>query len=104
MTMPKRMRLIFAAATLSAVSAVCAAQAADQPGQTTTPNSDQQQAAPIERAYSNHAYRSGQVSPVTLAPGQTIAPKTDSSVNPIEGVWLRVGAQSSVKEVARDAN
>ena len=102
--MPKRMRLIFAAATLSAVSAVCAAQAADQPGQTTTPNSDQQQAAPIERSYPNHAYRSGQVSPVTLAPGQTIAPKTDSSVNPIEGVWLRVGAQSSVKEVARDAN
>src|ERR1700761_1109747 len=110
MTMPKRMRLIFAAATLSAVSAVCVAQAEQQPGQTTTPNSDQQEAAPIQRGYPNHAYRGGQVpqpaavSPLTLAPGETIAPKTDSNVNPIEGVWLRVGAQSSVKEVTRDAN
>jgi hypothetical protein len=112
MTMAKQMRLMLAAAILSAVSAVCTAQAVEQPGQANS-NSAQQQAAPIEHAYPNpHNYPSGQIpqpiepaepAPLTLAPGQTIAPKTEASVNPIEGVWLRVGAQSSVKEVARDA-
>jgi hypothetical protein len=111
MTMPKQIRLFFATATLSAVSAICTAQAVEQPGQAKSDST--QEAAPIERAYPNHsAYRDGQlpqpvgpaeVSPVTLAPGQTISPTTDSSVNPIEGVWLRVGAQSSVREVSRDA-
>ena len=111
--MPKRMRPILAAAVLSAVSAVCAAQAADQPGQTASANFEQQQAAPIERAYPRQQtlqsrpaaepVEPAEAAPLTLAPGETIAPKMTSSVNPIPGVLLRVGPQSNVKEVSRDA-
>src|ERR1700743_472076 len=99
MTMPRQVRVFFASAPLLGGSAVWGAQAADPPGQTS--NSDQQEAPPIQRVTPNHAYRSGPipqpvgpaaVSPMTLAPGETIAPKTDSNVNPIEGVWLRGGA------------
>lgn len=111
MTMPGQIRLLLAVATLSAASVVCAAQTADQPGQVNS-NSEQQQAAPIERAYPNHAYARGEVpqpiepaeaAPLKMTPGQTIATKTLESVMPIEGVLLRVGADSSVKEVASDA-
>ena len=52
MTMARQIRLILAVATLSAAGAVCAAQTAGQPGQANS-NSEQQQAAPIERAYPN---------------------------------------------------
>ncbi len=111
MTMPGQIRLLLGVATLSAVSAVCAAQTADQPGQASS-NSEQQQAAPIERVYPNHSYAREEISqpiepaeapPLKMAPGQTIAPNTLESVMPIEGVLLRVGAESSVKEVASDA-
>ena len=110
--MPKQIRLMLAAATLSAVSAVCAAQTADQPGPTNS-NFEQQQAAPIERAYPRQETRGGgqipqpvepqEAAPLTLTPGETISPKMTSSANPIPGVLLRVGPQSSVKEVSRDA-
>jgi hypothetical protein len=42
--------------------------------------------------------------PLTMAPGQTIASKTLATARPIEGVLLRVGADSSVKEVSSDAS
>lgn len=106
--MRKQMRLILAAATLSAVSAVGAAQTADQPGPANS-NLEQQQAAPIERAYPNHAYARGPVQqpvetgPLTMTAGQTISPHRQATVKPVEGVLLRVGAQSSVKEVSSDA-
>lgn len=111
MTMARQIRLILAVATLSAAGAVCAAQTAGQPGQANS-NFEQQQAAPIERAYPNHAYANGPVpqpiepaeaAPLKMAPGETITPKTLATVMPIEGVLLRVGAGSSVKEVASDA-
>jgi hypothetical protein len=100
MTMPKQMRLILAAATLSAVSAVCAAQAADQPGPANS-NFEQQQAAPIEHAYSNqNSYPSGQmpapVNPVSIAPGTT------TTTVPIQGVMLRVAPESSVQQVSNE--
>ena len=104
---------MLAGATLSAASAVCAAQTADQPGQATPNSVEQQQAAPIERAYPNHAYARGPIPqpmepaeapPLTMAPGQTISPKTEANARPIEGVLLRVGAESSVKEVSSDAS
>ena len=110
--MPKQIARVIAAATLSAISAVCAAQAADQTGQASS-SFEQQQAAPIERAYPRQeAPQSGQVpqpvepveaAPLTMTPGQTITPKMTSNVSPIQGVLLRVGPESSVKEVSRDA-
>jgi hypothetical protein len=77
-TMPKRMRLILAAATLSAVSAVCSAQAANQ---SASANSNTMQAAaPIERAYpSQNTYPGGQtqqptIAQASIAPGEDVAP------------------------------
>lgn len=103
--MPKQMRLILAAATLSAVSAVCAAQAADQPGPANS-NFEQQQAAPIEHAYSNeNNYPSGQmqerVGPAT-GTTETAGPGTTETSEPIQGVMLRVAPQSSVQQVSNE--
>ena len=39
-----------------------------------------------------------------MTPGQTITPKMTSNANPIPGVLLRVGPQSSVKEISSDAS
>lgn len=111
MTTPRQMRLMIAAATLSAAAAVCSAQAANQPGPV---NSTEQQAAPIERAYPNQnmspsgpppqAAGPTQVAPVTIAPGQEISPTAgEAQATPIPGVILRIGQQSSVQEVSSDA-
>jgi len=104
MTMPKQMRLFLAAATLSAASAVCSAQAANQSGPAM-----QTEAAPIERAYPNqNANDGGQLSQslteTTIAPGGDLAPAAgEEQANPITGVTLRVGPQSSVEDVSSTA-
>jgi hypothetical protein len=91
MTLAKQMRLILAAATLSAVSAVCAAQAAQQTSPANS-NFEQQEAAPIKRATpAENNYPKA-------APGQEL-PQTTV---PIPGVMLRVAPQSSVKQVSTD--
>jgi hypothetical protein len=75
----------------------------------------EQQAAPIEHAYSNqNTYASGQmpqrvgppqISSVTIAPGQEVSLTAgEEQATPIEGVVLRVGAQSTVQEVSSDAH
>ena len=106
MTMPRQMRILLAAATLSAASAVCSAQAANQSGPASTM---QTEAAPIERAYpSQNTYQNGQISQsltqTTIAPGQDLQPSSgEEQANPIPGVTLRVGPQSSVQEVSANA-
>lgn len=105
MTTPRQMRRILAAATLSAATAVCAAQAANQPGPE-TPN--ETQAAPIERAYPNQnryqrPWTAGPISQATIAPGQDLASGGgEAQASPIEGVILRVGPHSRVEEVSSD--
>jgi hypothetical protein len=103
MTMPKQMRLYLAAATLSAVSAVCAAQAADQPGPANSNSlQTQTEAAPIERAYpdQNH-YANGPAA--NGAGSNTAAPGVNTTTEPIAGVMLRVTPQSEVQQVSSDA-
>lgn len=110
MTMPKQMRIMLAAATLSAAAAVCSAQAANQSGPANT-SEFQNQAAPVERAYANqNTYEGGEipqpvgVSPVATAPGGDVAPTAgEVQATPIQGVILRVGAHSNVQEVSSDA-
>ncbi|HEV2577975.1 MAG TPA: hypothetical protein VGU25_12265 [Acidobacteriaceae bacterium] len=112
MTTPRQMTTMLAAATLFAATAVCSAQTANQPGPVNS-TVQEQQAAPIEHAYANqntyhYAYpqRVGppQISPVTIGPGQEISPTTgEAQATPIEGVILRVGPQSKVREVSSDA-
>jgi hypothetical protein len=105
--MARQMRLMIAAATLSAACAVGAAQTADQPGPVNS-TVQQQQPAPIERGYpSQNRYAGPQMPPVTqatIAPGQDLASTSgEAEATPIEGVTLRVGPQSSVKDVSSDA-
>jgi hypothetical protein len=110
MTMPRQMTTILAAATLFAATAVCSAQTANQPGPVNS-TVQEQQAAPIERAYPNqNSYQNGQmpqpvgparVSPVTIAPGEAVSPtRGEAQATPIQGVILRVGPQSKVEEVS----
>ncbi len=113
MTTPRQMTTILAAATLFAASAVCSAQTAN-PGPVNS-TVQEQQAAPIERAYPNqntypNTYSGGQmpqrvgpaqIAPVTIAPGQEVSPTTgEAQATPIQGVILRVGPQSEVQEVS----
>ena len=86
--MPKQMRLLLAAATLSAVSAVCAAQTADQPGPVNS-NSFQTEAAPIEHAYTKQ--------------NNSSAGQIPQTTEPVAGVMLRVTPQSEVQQVSSDA-
>ncbi len=93
--MVRQFRTIIAAAALTTVAAVCAAQAPQsQPDAA-------QHAAPIQRAYAGQ-YQSGERR-VTLAPGETLSPAAnDATAIPIPGVLLRVGPHSSVREVSSD--
>lgn len=113
--MPRQMRTMVAAAILTTACAVGAAQTPNQPGPVNS-TEQQQQAAPIERAYpdqNQNTYNGGpmpqsagarQISPATIAPGQAISPTTgEAQATPIPGVILRVGPQSSVQEVSSDA-
>lgn len=87
--MPRQMRTMIAAATLSTVSAVCAAQAA---GQTGPGNSDEmQEAAPVERAYANPG--GGEMPP---------PPPSISQSAPMQGVLLRVAPHSDVQQVSSE--
>jgi hypothetical protein len=103
--MVSQFRLVLAATALATVAAVGAAQAPQsQPDAA-------QQPAPIQRAYPGQ-YQSGQmaqpvapapVGPVSIAPGQTLSSAADiETAMPIEGVMLRVGTRSSVREVSSD--
>lgn len=86
--MPRQMRAMIAAATLSTVSAVCAAQAV---GQTGPGNSDaMQEAAPVERAY---AYQGGGEVPPSMPPPPSIRQSA-----PMQGVLLRVAPHSDVQQ------
>jgi hypothetical protein len=104
--MAKQMRLVLAAATLSAVSAVCAAQTAGQSGPANL-NSTQTEAAPIEHAHvanNNHPAGERPLTQVTIAPNEEVAPGGgEAQANPTPGVILRVGMQSAVREVTSDA-
>ena len=103
--MAKQMRLVLAAATLSAVSAVCAAQTAGQLGPANS-TSMQTEAAPVERASADHNKFPASERPltqVTIAPNEEIAPGNgEAQANPAPGVILRVGMQSAVRELASD--
>jgi hypothetical protein len=87
--MPRQMRTTIAVATLSMISAVCAAQAA---GNTGPGDSDAvQEAAPVERAY---AYQGG---------GEMPMPPSDlNQSSPMQGVLLRVGPHSDVQQVSSE--
>ncbi|HEX5283032.1 MAG TPA: hypothetical protein VFW30_02845 [Bryocella sp.] len=101
MTTPKQMTTMLAAATLFAATAVCSAQIAN-PGPVNS-TVQEQQAAPIERAYPNQNRYAGppRISSVTIAPGQEVSPAAgQAQATPIEGVILRVGPQSTVQEVS----
>src|SRR5580704_5854876 len=97
MTMPRQIRVFLAAATLSAVTAACAAQTAGQSGLTDS-NSQQTEAAPIERAYSNqNNYPGGQMpqtGPAMNGPATNQAmpapPAMSTTTEPVAGVMLRV--------------
>lgn len=109
MTTPRQMTKILAAATLFAATAVCSAQTAN-PGPVNS-TIQEQQAAPIERAYPNQIYPNQnryagppQISSVNIAPGQEVSPTSgEAQAIPIEGVILRVGPQSTVQEVSSGA-
>ena len=105
MTMATRMRLVLAAATLSAVSAVCAAQTAGQSGPANS-NSMQTEAAPIEHAYAErHNYPASErpLTQVAIAPNEEVAPGGgEAQANPAPGVIVRVGMQSAIREVASE--
>src|SRR6185437_17107884 len=105
-TMATRMRLVLAAATLSAVSAVCAAQTAGQSGPANS-NSMQAEAAPIEHAYvakNNLPAGEKPLTQMTIAPNEEVAPGSgEAQANPTQGVILRVGMHSAVREVTSDA-
>ena len=90
--MAKQIRLILAGATLSAVSAVCAAQTAGQPGPANL--NSEQQAAPVERAYPNQNNYAG---------AQNATPPANQTTIPIQGVMLRVTPQTSVRQVSNPA-
>jgi len=99
---------MLAVATLTATAAVCAAQTASKPGPASA-NSMQMEAAPIEHAYPNqtypnqNAYSNGQLTQATIAPGEDVAPGArEAQTTPIQGVILRVGAQSVVREVSSE--
>ena len=110
MTMPRQIRLFLAAATLSAATAACAAQTAGQSGLTDS-NSQQTEAAPIERAYSNqNNYPGGQMpqtGPAMNGPAMNQAmpapPAMSTTTEPVAGVMLRVAPGSSVQQVSSDA-
>ncbi len=98
--MPKQKRLILAAATLSAVSAVCAAQTVGQSGPANS-NSMQTEAAPVERAYPNqNNYPGGPMA--EPATNEAVASGVSTTTEPIAGVMLRVAPQSSVEQVSSD--
>ncbi len=103
--MAKQMRLVLAAATLSAVGAVCAAQTAGQSGPANS-TSMQTEAAPVEHAYADHNnLRAGErpLTEVTIAPHEEIVPGSgEAQANPTPGVILRVGMHSAVREVTSD--
>jgi hypothetical protein len=110
MKTPRQFRTLLAMATLSAVSAVCGAQAANQPGPPSSNSNLTQEAAPIERAYPNQnsypGVRNGPppVTSVTLQSGQEIATGAGQKIaTPISGVMLRVGPQSVARLVSSDA-
>jgi hypothetical protein len=63
----------------------------------------EQQAAPIQRAYPNQNRYAGppQISSANIAPGQEVSPTAgEAQATPIQGVILRVGPQSTVQEVS----
>lgn len=102
--MPKQLRLMLAAATLSAVSAVCAAQAVAQSGPANE-SSMQSEAAPIERAYPDqNNYYGGGPSANEAVPNAAPNPVTGAptTAQPITGVMLRVAPQSVVEQVSSD--
>lgn len=112
--MPKQMKVILAAAILSAVSAVCAAQTANQPGSANSnsnqTDSVQTEAAPIEHAFPNQPNQNrvpASEMPLTetkIGPNEEVAPGAgEAQATPTPGVILRVGAQSAVREVSSDA-
>lgn len=104
--MAMQMRQVLAVATLSAVSAVCAAQTAGQSGPANS-NSMQTEAAPVERAYPQQNNSTGGPSAneaaATAAPSAAMAaPTAPTTTEPIAGVMLRVTPQTSVKQVSSD--
>jgi hypothetical protein len=121
LTMPRQLKSLFAAATLTAACAVAAAQTAGQPGPPNQNAVQQQQAAPIEHAYPNNTYalpnnsyagpeaqsaRARAMPPlqvVTLQPGQEVSPRGEATAEPAQGVFLRLGAHSVLREVSSDA-
>lgn len=107
MLMPRQMRMMIAAATLSTAAAVCAAQTANQSGPGNM-NEMQVQAAPIEHAYPNqNSYQApaGQpsIAQESIAPGQDLSANAgEAQATPIQGVILRVGPKSNVEEVSSE--
>jgi hypothetical protein len=102
--MPRYTAILLAMATLAVPAAVCSAQSAEPAGPSA--NITQSQPAPIERAYpvtnnGNHSYADESVA---LAPGQALSTADHiSSAEPVQGVFLRVGQNSAVREVSANA-
>lgn len=104
--MPRYTILLLAVATVGATAVVCAAQGANQAGPTTS--ATQAQPAPIERAYpvspNGDGYGAHSSGRSALLPGQLLAAQRGTArVEAVQGVYLRVGEDSAVREISADA-
>lgn len=118
--MPRYTAFLLAVATLAATAAISSAQTTDPAGPAA--NATQSQPAPIERDYpaastpeDSRGYSNGGYAyhsyvnrysnrSETLSAGQTLAARGGTaSAEPVQGLYLRVGEHSAVKEISSNA-